>query len=137
LDTINEVDHQIILFDGVCNLCNNSVNFIIERDKNEKFLFTSLQSEAGKSLLKKHDLSAVGMASIILLSKTKVYDKSTAALKIASQLSGLWPLLYIFIIVPTFIRDYFYTLIANNRYRWFGRTEACQVPTPELKRRFI
>jgi predicted DCC family thiol-disulfide oxidoreductase YuxK len=128
-----------ILFDGVCNLCNASINFIIDRDKNSKFIFAALQSEAGNQLLKQHQISvpAKGFDSIILIKGDKVYKKSDAALEIAKDLSGFWSLFYVFKIIPSFIRDIFYNLIAKNRYVLFGKSDSCRIPTPELKQKFL
>ena|SRR6478609_7372065 len=129
--------NTVILFDGVCNLCNSSVQFIIQRDPKARFKFTALQSETGQKLLKSIGLPTESFPSIILIKNGKVLQRSSAALEIAKELSGLWPVFYIFKIVPGFIRDIFYNIIANNRYRFFGRKEHCMIPTPELKSRFI
>ncbi|WKN43807.1 thiol-disulfide oxidoreductase DCC family protein [Tunicatimonas pelagia] len=130
-------DKIIVLFDGVCNLCNHAVNFIIDRDPSQRFLFSSLQSEAGRELLKKHQLDAQYLDSLVFIRGEKVYLKSTAALHIARHLSGIWPLCYIFIVVPPVIRDFFYDIVARFRYRVFGRSNHCRIPTPELKSRFL
>jgi len=127
----------IILFDGVCNLCNNAVQFIIRHDPDEKFLFASLQSEFGQQLMKQYSLPSENFNSFILVQDNKVYNKSTGALKVAKELIGTWKLLYIFIVVPRFIRDAVYTWIANNRYKWFGKKDDCMIPTPQLKARFL
>ena len=128
---------SIILFDGVCNLCTASVKFIIKRDPEAKFLFTSIQ-QADLSILPsgvtKEELT---LESILLLEQDKLFMRSTAALKIARKLNALWPLLYVFIIIPAFIRDPLYNFIARNRYRWFGKQDQCMLPTEELKSRFI
>lgn len=126
----------LILFDGVCNLCNGSVRFIIDHDKQQQFTFAALQSEAAQRILDTHGVEPK-MESIILVENGHVSTRSTAALRIAKRLNGIWSLLYIFILLPAFIRDPVYSLIARNRYKIFGRTEACMIPTPELKRRFI
>lgn len=128
---------DILLFDGVCNLCNNTVNFVIDHDPNEHFKFAALQSEFGQKKLKELNLNANDFDSIVLLSNDQIYIKSTAALKTAKKLTGGWPMLYAFIIIPPFIRHTFYNLIAKNRYKIWGKTEQCRVPTPELKQRFI
>jgi len=128
---------QIILFDGVCNLCNGSVQFVIQRDPKGRFNFAALQSDAAKQLLKDYQLPVSDLYSIILIKKGKVYQRSSAALEIARGLSGLWPLLYVFVVIPRFIRDGIYNWIAKNRYRWFGQKEECMIPTPELKSRFL
>ena len=128
---------RLIFFDGVCNLCNASVQFAIERDKKNLFKFTALQGEYAKAVLPKFNVDLSQLNSIILLEDGQLYTKSTAALKIAKKLNGLWPTLYVFILVPKFIRDWFYDIIAKNRYKWWGRQESCWLPTPELKQRFI
>ena len=127
---------MIIFFDGVCNLCNNSVQFIIKRDKKNKFKFASLQSSFAKSNLSKH-IDVDKLESIVLLNEDKLYSKSTAALLIARELSGMWPMFYVFIIIPSFIRDWFYNVIAKNRYRIFGKKDSCMIPSPAFKEKFL
>ncbi len=129
--------NPIILFDGICNLCNGAVQFIIKHDPEKKFLFTSLQSEAGQQLLKEYKLPSENFNSFLLLQDDTILSKSTAALKVARQLKSAWKLLYIFIIVPKFIRDALYSYIATNRYKWFGKKDDCMIPTPELQARFL
>lgn len=129
-------DH-IILFDGVCNLCNGAVQYVIRRDVKGIFKFASLQSEAGKVLLVKSGLPANHLKSFVYLHNNQFYTQSTAALKVARQLKGPVRLLYSFIIIPKFIRDFVYDLIARNRYRLFGRKDACMLPSPGLQQRFI
>lgn len=125
---------DLILFDGVCNLCNNSVQYIIRNDPGERFVFASLQSEIGQSLVEKYSLQ--NEDSIILLRNSKSYTKSTAALQIARYLKGTkW--LYGFIIVPVVIRDFIYRILARNRYRWFGKKEECMIPHPSVMKRFL
>jgi predicted DCC family thiol-disulfide oxidoreductase YuxK len=137
MGTIGSIVSPVILFDGVCNLCNQSVQFVIRHDRDSKFRFSALQSDFGKAELAKHNLSTEKLLSVVLLVGDKVYDRSRAALEVARRLDGLWPLLYVFVIVPPFIRNFVYDWIANNRYRWFGRTDECMLPTPELRARFI
>jgi predicted DCC family thiol-disulfide oxidoreductase YuxK len=133
-----EVTQQpVILFDGVCNLCSNAVQFVIKRDKNNLFKFASLQSSFGQALLNQFHLPTHELGSFILFQKNKVYTKSTGALMVAKQLSGIWPLLYAFIIIPRFIRDAVYDHIARNRYKWFGKKEECWLPHPSLQKKFI
>lgn len=127
----------IVLFDGVCNLCNSSVNFIIDNDPKGLFKFGALQSAEGQKMLAEYNLEADKFKSIVLIYNNKVYHKSTAALMIARRLTGLWPLLYAFIIVPPFIRHAVYDFIAKNRYKWYGKQDTCRIPTPELKERFL
>ncbi len=128
---------KIILFDGICNLCNNSVTFVIKRDSKNLFKYAALQSEAGKELVKEHGIDTETTDSIILIEANKAYVKSSAALRIAKHLSGGWPLLYGFIIIPTFLRNWVYDWVARNRYKWFGKKESCMIPTPELKEKFL
>lgn len=126
-------DNKIILFDGVCNLCNDAVTFVIKRDKANIFKFATLQSKHAQIF----GLESDNMNSIILIDGDKKYSKSTAALHIAKHLSGGFPLLYAFIILPKFLRDWIYDYIAKNRYKWFGKTESCMIPTPELQEKFL
>jgi len=128
---------KLVLFDGVCNLCNSSIQFIIKHDRAAKFKFAPLQSPLAAQHLADLKVGNTPISSIIYIENDEVYQKSTAALKIAKHLDGAWPLLYAFMIVPKFIRDRVYDLIAKNRYKWFGKTEACWIPTPELKARFL
>jgi predicted DCC family thiol-disulfide oxidoreductase YuxK len=129
--------HKIILFDGVCNLCNSSVTFIIKRDKKDIFRFAALQSEVGEALVKKHQIDTSKTDSIILIDGEQHYEKSSAALRVARRLSGGYPLLYIFMLVPRLIRNWVYDYIAKNRYKWYGKRESCMIPTPALKSKFL
>ena len=129
---------KIILFDGVCNLCNGAVNFVIKHDENDVFRYASLQSEIGKKLLSERGLDEEKIDSVMLIEPGKAfYRKSTAALKIAEHLSGGFKLFKIFMIVPSFLRDGIYDFIAGHRYKWFGKKDACMIPTPELKAKFL
>lgn len=129
---------KIILFDGVCNLCNNSVQFIIERDKKDVFRFASLQSETGKQLTAERGIDPEAMDSIILIEPgVAYYQKSTAALEISKHLSGGYSSLKYFSFLPEGFRNVVYDLIARNRYKWFGKKEECMIPTPALKSRFL
>lgn len=127
----------VIFFDGYCNLCNGAVQFTIERDMQNIFHFASLQSEYAAQKIAPFNIAPENLESFILLEDGKVYLRSAAALRVAKRLNGLWPLLYVFIIVPRFIRDAVYNYIAKNRYKWFGKQEICWVPTPELKSKFL
>lgn len=127
---------RIILFDGECNLCNSSVQFILKRDPNEEFKFTSLQGKIGQDLLNRHGLG-MDVNSFILLEDEKLYLKSDAALHVCRQLNGLWKLFTIFLVVPRFVRDFVYDIVAANRYRWFGRNESCLLPSSKWKDRFL
>jgi predicted DCC family thiol-disulfide oxidoreductase YuxK len=130
------VAESVILFDGVCNLCNASVQFVIQRDPQAHFAFAPLGSDAANELLRGRR-ATITSDSIILVEKDAIYDQSTAALRIARRLSGGWSLTSAFLVVPRVLRDAVYRLIARNRYRWFGRRDACMIPTPELRARFL
>jgi predicted DCC family thiol-disulfide oxidoreductase YuxK len=129
--------HPIILFDGVCNFCNSAVNFTIKRDKQNKIRFAALQSEAGRQLVQQYGLPVDDMRSFLFVENGKLYNRSTAALKVCRYLSGLWPLCYGLVIVPAFIRNGIYDWIAKNRYKWFGERQECMIPTPEVRARFL
>lgn len=131
------IEHDILLFDGVCNLCNSSINFIIKRDPDLHFRFAALQSDYGQKKLKELGFNQGEFDSLVLLSKGNVYRKSSAALRVAKELTGLWPMLYIFILIPPFIRHAVYDIIGKNRYRWWGKRDSCRMPTPELRQRFV
>jgi predicted DCC family thiol-disulfide oxidoreductase YuxK len=131
------MEQPTILFDGICNLCNSAVQFIIRHDKNKIFRFASLQSETGRQLLGQHNLPLDQLNSFILIENDTAYDRSTAALRVAKKLNGIIPTLYGFIILPKFIRDGVYNWVSRNRYKWFGKKEECMIPTPELKARFL
>ena len=126
----------IVFFDGVCNLCNAAVRFIIQRDPKAYFRFASLQSEIAAKKLPPDFREKAG-DSIVLLEDGKFFWSSTAALRIARRLRAPWPLLYAGILIPRFLRNPIYGWIARNRYRWFGKKDACELPTPELKGRFL
>lgn len=131
------METPIILFDGVCNLCNSAVQFVIKKDSKAIFKFAALQSKTGQQLLKKYSLTGNDLHSFVLVSHDKAYTKSTAALNVARELKGMIKLLYGFIIVPAFVRNAVYGLIARNRYSWFGKKDECMIPTPALKSRFL
>ncbi len=131
------MDHPIILFDGICNLCNGAVQFIIRHDKKKLFVFASLQSEIGQKLLKQYNFPLDEFNSFILIDNDKAFTRSTSALKVVKKLNGIFSLLYAFIILPAFIRDGIYNRVAANRYKWFGKKDECMIPTPELKARFL
>lgn len=126
----------IILFDGVCNLCNGAVSFVMKQDRKKVFKFASLQSEAAQQLLREHgDLKKLD--SFILLEDSKLFQKSIAALNVLKQFPWYWQWAQVFWIVPRFIRDAMYDFIAKNRYKWFGKKDQCMLPAPELKDRFL
>jgi len=129
---------NLILFDGVCNLCNASVQYVIKQDKNNLFMFTALQSNVGQNIIEHYNIDTSKIDSILLYTPKKgIHYKSTAALKVASQLGFPINLMIVFLIVPNFIRNWVYDYIAKNRYKWYGKKEACMIPTPELKSKFL
>jgi predicted DCC family thiol-disulfide oxidoreductase YuxK len=149
-----EKAYRIIAFDGLCNLCNSTVNWVIDNDAQQQFKFIalqhidrlqglgidlkefpSIQNLASADLVENDHLHA--WQSVYLIQEGQLYEKSTAVLKICQQLSGLYPLLYLYIIIPRPLRDLVYDVIAKNRYKWFGKRKACRIPTPELKNRFL
>lgn len=128
----------IVLFDGVCNLCNDSVLKIIKNDKNDVFRFTSIQSDTGSKIINYLGIDTAKIDSIILYDpNVAYYIKSDAVLKILNQFNGLWKLFQIFTVLPNSFNDIFYSFIARNRYKWFGKKEYCMIPTPELKAKFL
>jgi len=129
-----EIMGAIVVFDGVCNLCNGFVRFIIKRDPKGYFKFTSLQSKKGKQLLKKYKFPA---DSVVLIEGKKVYTKSTAVLRIFRKLQGAWPVTYPAIILPHILRDPLYNLVSKNRKKWFGEKKTCPVPPKKWKNRFL
>ena len=128
--------NNIILFDGLCNFCDQSVQFIIKRDKHAQYKFTSIQGDAGQEIIKKHNIPT-GIDSLILIENDTYYYKSTAALRICKKLSGGWKLVSTLLIFPKPIRDSVYGIIAKNRYKWFGKKDQCILPPPEIRNRFL
>ena len=122
---------NIILFDGYCNLCSGVVQFVLKHDKHKRFRFASLQEESGQQLLRQYNMPTQDFNTVIVIINNKMYTHSTAALMLVRNLSGLWPMLYAFIIVPVFIRDRIYNWVAQNRYRWFGKRNSCFLPPSE------
>jgi predicted DCC family thiol-disulfide oxidoreductase YuxK len=127
----------IIFFDGVCNFCDDAVNFIIKKDKKNIFVFAPLQSQAGREFLSKHNLNTEIFDSMVVVKEEKIFRKSNASLLIARHLPFPWPLFYLFKLVPFFIRDFFYDLFAKYRYRIFGKKESCMIPTAEVRAKFL
>lgn len=131
-------DKKIILFDGVCNLCDSSVQFIIRHDKKDIFRFVALQSEIGLEIIKHIGIDTSKIDSILLYEPGKAYYyKAQAALKIAKELGGIYTAISWFSILPNFLTNKVYDYIAKNRYKWYGKKEACMIPTPELKAKFL
>jgi predicted DCC family thiol-disulfide oxidoreductase YuxK len=129
--------HPIVLFDGVCNFCNRSVNWIIRRDRRGRFRFAALQSEAGTALQERHGLDPSALDTLVLVEDGRVYVKSTAALRILRRLRSRWRALYGLIAVPRPVRDFAYDWFARRRYRWFGKRDECMVPTADVRERFL
>ena len=133
-----EAGGPIILYDGVCNLCSASVRFVADRDRAERFRFAFLQSPSGEALLRRYGRSTCNrLDSVLLVEDGRVHDKSSAALRIARQLDGPWPVLFVLIVLPRGLRDWVYDFIGQRRYRWFGKTDECQVPRSDLRSRLL
>ena len=128
--------NKVILFDGECNFCDSSVQFIIKRDKKALYKFAAIQSDVGQERLRKHNVPA-NIDSFILVDGEQCYYKSSAALRVCKDLTTGWKLLYCLLIVPRPIRDYFYNIVARNRYKWFGKRDSCMLPSPEIRKRFL
>jgi predicted DCC family thiol-disulfide oxidoreductase YuxK len=128
---------SIILYDGDCGLCNGVVNFVLRHDERARFRFAPLQSPAGQRLLQSHGLPPEGVNSFLLVEHGHLWSRSTAALRIARRMSGPWPTLFLLMAVPRPLRDAVYNFIAVNRYKWFGKRDACDLPTPQLRQRFV
>jgi predicted DCC family thiol-disulfide oxidoreductase YuxK len=130
-------DHAIILFDGVCNFCDASVNFVIKRDKRGYFRFAPLQEPKGAEIARGYGIDPERLDTFVLVENGRAYRKSGGALRVARRLGGLYTLAFGFIVTPPFIRDFFYDWFARHRYRWFGKKDACMVPRPEVRDRFL
>ncbi|HYM20301.1 MAG TPA: DCC1-like thiol-disulfide oxidoreductase family protein [Candidatus Kapabacteria bacterium] len=128
---------MIILFDGVCNLCNRRVDFLLKHDRDDQFRFAALQSESGKRLLSVHDLNIGALDTVVLIDGDLTFTRSTAALRIIRQVSGLWKVFYVCVVIPKPARDLMYNLITKHRYKWFGRSDSCRVPSRLEKSKFI
>jgi predicted DCC family thiol-disulfide oxidoreductase YuxK len=133
---VKDLPPVLILFDGVCNLCNGTVQFLIKRDKRRLFRYASLQSEIGKTVIRHFDIPG-NMSSFLLVENGQLFSRSTAALRVAKKLEGGWKLLYALIFIPPFIRDAVYNFVGRNRYRFFGKQESCWLPSEEFKHLFL
>ena len=129
--------HAVILFDGVCNFCNRSVNFVIKRDKRGYFRFAPLQEPKGAEIAHRHGIDPEQLDTFVLVENGCAYRKTGGALRVARRLGGFYALAYALIVIPPFVRDFFYDWFARRRYRWFGKKDACMVPSPELRERFL
>jgi predicted DCC family thiol-disulfide oxidoreductase YuxK len=132
-----DLDQPILLFDGACNFCNDSVNFVIDHDPAGQFRFASLQSDMGRDLLASHGLADLPLSTMVLIDGDKAYLDSEGVLRTAKRLGGVFALLVPFLLVPRALRDPLYRLFARNRYRLFGKTDQCRVPSPEVRARFL
>jgi predicted DCC family thiol-disulfide oxidoreductase YuxK len=132
-----KLSHPIVLFDGVCNFCNGSINFIIRRDRRKIFRFASLQSETGARVLRQFGLPLDSVETIVLVEDSSCYTRSSAALRIVRRLGVPWSMLYVLNVIPATARNAIYDLIARNRYRWFGKKNVCMIPTPDMRERFL
>ena len=140
LETAHEAPQlpdNLILFDGVCNLCSALVQFVIRHDRRAKFRFAAIQSEIGREIFQSHGLDPVDLQTFVFISDGKMLLRSDAAIEVVSHFGGAWSLLGIFRFLPRVLRDSIYSFIARNRYRWFGRNDVCMIPTAEIKERFI
>lgn len=129
--------NRLVLFDGVCNFCNFWIQFALKHDKKGKLKFGSLQGTTAQQILPQYDIDPAVLTSVIFIEDGTAYRESTAALKVCKYLDGGWKLLYVFIIIPAFLRDGLYKWIGRNRYKWFGKQESCMLPTPEQRARFV
>ena len=131
-------EKKIILFDGVCNLCNRSIQFVIKRDTNDEFRFATLQGKIGQRLAQERNIDVSKVDSIILIEPgVAYYTKSTAALKIGQSFGGFWKMIRVLNLIPSTLRDIVYDWVAKNRYAWYGKQDACMIPTPELQAKFL
>lgn len=133
----SDIKSPVLLFDGVCNLCNASVQWVLKRDRKGVFRFAALQSDAGRALLRQSGLSSENFDTVVLVAGDRVFTRSDAALEIVRRIGGAWSLLAVFKIVPRPVRNAVYDWVARHRYRWFGKTESCMIPQPEWANRFI
>lgn len=133
---MTQLPDKVVLFDGVCNFCESSVQFILRHDKTGSLRFASLQSEIGQQLLTAYGISHE-LQSVVFVESGKAYTKSAAAFRIARYFGGWWKLLMVFSILPAFITDFGYDIIAKNRYRWFGKKDACMIPSADIRSRFL
>ena len=128
---------KVILFDGVCNFCNSTINWIVAQDKRNQFRFATLQSTYGKQIIERYNLHNSYLDTVVLVETEKVYLRSRAILRILNQLGGIYRVAYIFMLIPSPILDFFYNIVAKYRYRWFGKRDTCRVPDASLIEKFI
>jgi len=128
---------NILLIDGECMLCQRITRFVVRHDEQKIFMFASLQSDAGKHLLRRYGMQEDYRDTFVLIQNKRHYTRSGAALRVCRELGGVWRSLYAFIVIPPLLRDFVYNIVAANRYRWFGKSDQCMLPAPELRSRFI
>jgi predicted DCC family thiol-disulfide oxidoreductase YuxK len=134
---VTQTPDNLILFDGVCNLCSASVQFVIRHDPAGKFRFAAIQSQVGREIFQSHGLDPADLQTFVFITSGRIFLRSDAAIEVVSRFGGAWRFLRVFQFVPRIVRDSIYSIIARNRYRWFGRKEVCMIPTPEIKERFL
>jgi predicted DCC family thiol-disulfide oxidoreductase YuxK len=134
---VTQIPDSLVLFDGVCNLCSALVQFVIRHDPAAKFRFAAIQSEIGREIFQSHGLDPADLQTFVFISDGKMYVRSDAAIEVVSRFGGAWRFFTVFRLVPRVARDWIYSVIARNRYRWFGRKDVCMIPTPEIKERFL
>jgi predicted DCC family thiol-disulfide oxidoreductase YuxK len=134
---VTKTPDNLILFDGVCNLCSALVQFVIRHDPAAKFRFAAIQSETGREIFQTHGLDPEDLKTFVFIADGKIFLRSDAAIEVVARFGAAWSILRVFRLVPRILRDSIYSTIARNRYRWFGRKEVCMVPTPELKERCL
>jgi predicted DCC family thiol-disulfide oxidoreductase YuxK len=132
-----EIPDNLVLFDGVCNLCNALVQFVIRHDPKAKFHFAAIQSDIGRKIFEKHGMDPSDLQTFVFVSGGKIWLRSGAAIAVVSRFGAAWRVFAIFWLVPRFVRDAVYSVLARNRYRWFGKKDACMIPTPEIEKRFV
>jgi predicted DCC family thiol-disulfide oxidoreductase YuxK len=134
---VTKVPDNLVLFDGVCNLCSALVQFVIRHDPVAKFRFAAIQSETGREIFQSRGLDPAELQTFVFIADGKIFMRSDAAIEVVSCFGGAWRFLRVLRLMPRVVRDSIYSTIAHNRYRWFGRTEACMIPTAEIKERFL
>jgi predicted DCC family thiol-disulfide oxidoreductase YuxK len=137
VNSVTQIPDNLVLFDGVCNLCNASVQFIIRHDRTAIFHFVALQSEIGREICRSQGLDPADAQTFVLISGGRILVRSDAAIQVVSRFGGAWRFFEVFRLVPRVARDWIYSVVARNRYRWFGRTDACMIPIPDVKARFL
>ena len=134
---MTKIPDNLVLFDGLCNLCSGLVHFVIRHDPAARFRFAAIQSEVGREIFQSHGLDPAELQTFVFIADGRIFLRSDAAIEVVSRFAGWWSSLGLFRFVPRWVRDPIYSFVARNRYRWFGRREVCMLPTPEIKERFF